>query len=192
MSVFDVTSFLSDPQGNLDSLSKAKKGELLSVAANWGLQVTSTAVKGEIRNTILLHCIDNDLVDEESARKYICEVKDGKSELECMKIALQVEQLKLESARFERERIEIEQNTELRLIHEKFKLKEQELSIEKAKLDHEAILTRETNKHKSELNVQEKQKCLELEIDADFHKFDLAKCLKLVPDFNAQEVDVFF
>ena len=68
---------------------------------------------------------------------------------------------------------------------------EQKLLLEKARLDHEASLAQNLEYEKTRLSLQSKKDVLELESSKPA-AFDLTKCLKLVPEFDGIEVDIFF
>ena len=199
--MFSVDQFFDDPQGKLSTIVYAKKTELLSLAVKYEIAVNSRDRKDEIKNTILEYLIDENFVTELEARKFMSETK--KSDVEYMKLALQLEEKKLE-ADIERKKFELEtekakiqfeletekdkRQFELRLALEK---EREELELTKAKLDHEAYLARNLEHEKFKLSVDEKRHILDLESKVPV-KFDLSKALKLVPDFNENDVDSFF
>ncbi|XP_068231910.1 uncharacterized protein [Palaemon carinicauda] len=63
--------------------------------------------------------------------------------------------------------------------------------MEKARLDHEASLTQNMEIERSRISVEQRIRLMNLESNQSL-KFDLAKSLKLVPEFTETDVDSFF
>ena len=229
MPQFSVDNFVSDPWSNLSTIVYAKKGDLVALALKLGVVHPPNAKKDDIRNCILTFCISSELVDSNEASKYIVDIPakpqaEPKSDVEYMKLAIQLEKMKRENEQVKRENMEIElankmresdieleqkkKEIELAKLNMEFELekrkkaleleasiaierKRQELQIDKVKVDYEAQVARQVEENKNVIAIEGKMKELELEAKQPI-KFDLAKCIKLVPKFEESEVDVFF
>ena len=216
--MFSVDEFFNEPQSKLSTIVYATKSQLLILAAKYHLEVRRSETKDDIKNNILQHCVDEDLITRETAQDFI--IKENK-DVEYMKLALELEKLKIDAEREKRvadreaeeRRIALERKAEKekreeerqaekerreaeldlyrnKLIMDK-QMGEQKLLLEKARLDHEASLAQNLEHEKVRLSLDNKKKMLDLE-SSQPAVFDLTKCLKLVPEFNEIEVDVFF
>ena len=207
MTQFNVDSFFSDPQSHLNSILYAKKGDLMVLATKFGVVPPPNAKKDILRNAVLAHCISSELVDSNEASKYLVDVQDKpKSDVEYMKLAIQLENIKRDNMNVELDKkqkevdIELEKRKkelefELEKRKKEFELgleaKRQEIQLDQAKFDYEARVATQVEENKSVIAIQNKKQELELEAKQPA-KFDLTKCIKLVPKFDESEVDVFF
>ena len=215
MPQFSVDNFFSDSRSHLSSIVYAKKSDLIALASKFSVVHPPNAKKDEIRNCILAHCISSELVDSNEASKYIVDVpakpqSDPKSNVEYMKLAIQLEQMKRENMDIALDRkqrelgIDLEQRKkELDIDLEKRKKelelepaiqiekRRQELQLERVKVDYEAQVAKQVEENRNVIAIECKMKELELEAKQPV-KFDLTKCIKLVPKFEESEVDVFF
>ncbi|XP_068240108.1 uncharacterized protein [Palaemon carinicauda] len=180
VTMFSVDLFFSDPKGKLNTIVCAKKSELLALAAKFEVTVSSRDRKDDIKNAILDYLVEEESVEEHEARKYKSTKKDS-SDVEHMRLAIQLEQVKLE-VDIERERHKLAIDKER---------KKYELEMEKARLDHEASLTQNMEIERSRISVEQRIRLMNLESNQPL-KFDLAKSLKLVPEFTETDVDSFF
>ena len=185
--MFNVEEFYSDPPGKLSTIVYAKKSELLALAAKFEIAVNSRDRKDEIKNVILDHLSDENIVEQQEVNKFMS-VEKRQADIEYMRLAIELEKEKREAGK---EMLMLDLEAERKKLNLAMEKKEQELALEKAKLEHEVNCAKQLETEKSRLSVEEKQKILDLEARQPV-KFDLAKNLKLVPDFNEKEVDVFF
>ena len=91
--MFSVNEFVSDPQGKVSTIVYATKSQLLDLAAKFHIEVRKTDTKDDLKNGILQHCVDENLVSYESAKDFMVISKD----VEYMKLALQLEKMKIEA-----------------------------------------------------------------------------------------------
>ena len=205
--MFSVDEFFNEPQSKLSTIVYATKSQLLILAAKYHLEVRRSETKDDIKNNILQHCVDEDLITRETAQDFI--IKENK-DVEYMKLALELEKLKIDAEREKRvadreaeeRRIALERQAEKerreaeldlyrnKLIMDK-QMGEQKLLLEKARLDHEASLAQNLEHEKVRLSLDNKKKMLDLE-SSQPAVFDLTKCLKLVPEFNEIDLMYFF
>ncbi|XP_068246459.1 uncharacterized protein [Palaemon carinicauda] len=178
--MFSVDLFFSDPKGKLNTIVCAIKSELLALAAKFEVTVSSRDRKYDIKNAILDYLVEEESVEEHEARKYTSTKKES-SDVEHMRLAIQLEQVKLE-VDIERERHKLAIDKER---------KKYELEMEKARLDHEASLTQNMEIERSRISVEQRIRLMNLESNQPL-KFDLSKSLKLVPEFTETDVDSFF
>ncbi|XP_068214044.1 uncharacterized protein [Palaemon carinicauda] len=94
MPLFSVDDFHSDPESHLTSIVVANKNELLLLAAKFGVALPPNAKKDVVRNYIVQHCISEDLVDSSEGSKYIVDVGDKSSDVEYMKLAIHLGNVK--------------------------------------------------------------------------------------------------
>ena len=211
MPQFSVDNFFSDPSSPLSSIAYAKKGDLLVLATKFGVVPPPNAKKDVLRNSVLAHCISSELVDSNEASKYLVDVQDKpKSDVEYMKLAIQLEQIKRDNMNIElnKRQREVDIDLEKRKKELDFELEKRkkeleleatihlekrrhELQIDQAKVDYEARVAKQVEENKSVIAIENKKHELELEAKQPA-KFDLTKCIKLVPKFDEAEVDVFF
>ena len=207
MALFSIEDFCSNPSSQLPTIASAKKSDLVAIAVKLNVFIPPNAKKDNIRNCIIQHCISAGLVDSGEAGKYLVELKDKpNTDVEYMRLAIKLEQMKRDSMNVELEKkqreLEIEQEKKKMGLEMKKKelevetqalleRKQQELQFEQAKLNFEAQIAQQVEENKSKMSFENKKKELELEARQP-HKFDLSKCIKLVPNFDEIEVDVFF
>ncbi|XP_064100902.1 myb/SANT-like DNA-binding domain-containing protein 4 [Macrobrachium nipponense] len=135
--MFSVDAFFSDPKGKLNTIVYAKKSELLALAAKFEVTASSRDRKDDIKNAILEYIKEEEIVEEHEARKFLSAKKES-SDVEHMRLAIQLEQVKLEADKErERQKLEVERQ-KLEIDKER---KRYDLEMEKARLDHEASLT---------------------------------------------------
>ena len=191
---FDVDEFCQNPSEHLSSIVYAKKRDLFSIAARCRLVHSSSAKKDDIRNSVLQYYVDNELVNEQEAKKFMVVVEKKSSDLEYLKLAIQLEQEKQKSEQekqkcldleFNKKQIEFELETKAVL-----ERKKQEIQLEQVRLEQEARIALQMEENKRKVAIESKRQ--EVTIEAQCSSFDLTKSIKLVPKFDEQEVDVFF
>ena len=217
---FSVDEFKADPKTHLPSIVNAQKSELWSLVSYFQLEVPSRAKKAEIRNAIIEHCIEEDIVTDEEGRAFLVDLNPESSEIAKMKLALQLEQAKAQArereaeirqkeAEIRQKEAEIRQkeaDAELEKQAKEIELKQRYLEVEleckrksdqadlekfQKELELKGACDLELEERKSKLAIDQKKLELALE-DKRPVKFDLNKCTKLVPKFDEKEVDMFF
>ena len=191
---FDIDEFCQNPSEHLSSIVYAKKSDLFSIAARCRLVHSSSAKKDDIRNSILQYYIDNELVNEQEAKKFMVVVEKKSSDLEYLKLAIQLEQEKQKSEQEKQKCIDLEFNKkqiefelETKAVLER---KKQEIQLEQVRLEQEARIALQMEENKRKVALESKRQ--EVTIEAQCNSFDLTKSIKLVPKLDEQEVDVFF
>ena len=193
MPQFNLDEFCQNPSEHLSSIVYAKKSDLLAIAAHCSLVHSSSARKDEIRNSVLQYYIDSELVNEQEARKFMVVVEKKSSDLEYLKLAIQLEQEKQKSEQekkkmnveFQKKQMELELETKAVL-----ERKKQEIQLEQVRLEQEAQIALQMEENKRKISLESKRQ--EVALDAQCNPFDLTKSIKLVPKFDEQEVDGFF
>lgn len=159
---FDLGEFVADP--SIERLDRCKKGDLLLIAEHYSIEVGKTAVKAEIKSSIVSVLTEQKVIPEEglsfSSEQYDQAVRIKQLELE---FALKEKQLESEMAlkRFELESKERAERVEA---DKALRLKEMELEALKAGVG----------------------------VSRFSSVFDTSKHVRMVPPFNEKEVDKYF
>ncbi|XP_066980100.1 uncharacterized protein [Macrobrachium rosenbergii] len=174
---FDVSGFITDPAGKLFLLSQAKKVDLLSLASQLNIEVSHTALKGQILDSILDYYIDEDVFTEEQVVNLRSKQSKVDKELELARIQLRLREVSKEQEDY-LSRKRLEEKQKLLDLELEYKVREAELNKkleeEKAKIAVE--------KHRQELGISSSQPI----------QFDLSRARKLVPFFDEKDVESFF
>ena len=174
MPLFSVEDFCSNPSLQLPSIVSARKSDLLALAVKLSVVIPPNAKKDNVRNCIIQHCISEGLVDSGEAGRYLVELKDKPtSDVEYMRLAMKLEQMKRDSMDAELEKkkreIEIEHEKKKRELEIGLEMKKkeseietqallerkrQEFQFEQAKLNYEA---QQVEENKSKISIENKK-----------------------------------
>ena len=165
-----VEDFVSEPA--IEKLLKLKREHLISLMSQYGLLVDKSKRKARIRDVLIKHMVDNDILNDD-ALEYIS--KDEKSE------ALRIREMELE--------------------HEK-EMRLRELEYEREKLAFEKEQEREKRECEKELKLREleimaaekeKDRVMKIKLEqSKLEHFDASKYVKFVPPFIEKDVDKYF
>ena len=188
---------------SLEPLKKLKKGNLVKVAAHYGITPAVGATKSHILDLIKDHCVENNIIDEveEKPIAEIAEIVRLKLEFEReeRRLAREEAQRAHEAAEAEAqkardaEKAAREEARELRLaeLKEARALRELELKAEQEK----ALLAAEIEAKKEAAAHEHELKMASLGKQSPSDKasaFDPARNIRLVPPFQEKEVDKYF
>ena len=106
-----VEDFVSEP--TIEKLLKLKRENLISLMSHYGLVVDKSKRKAQIRDVLIKHKVDNDILNDD-ALEYIS--KDEKSEaLRIREMELEHEkEMRLRELEYEREKLEFEKDQEIK------------------------------------------------------------------------------
>ena len=177
---------------SLESLKKFKKENLVKVAVHYGITPAVGATKSHILNLIKDHCVEHDIIDEVE-EKPIAETAEIVRlkldfEREERRLAREAEKA-LQDAQLAAQLSEAEKAHELRLaeLKEARELRELELKAEKEKALLEAEKEAAAREHELKMAGLGKQSPSDRA-----SVFDPARNIRLVPPFQAKEVDKYF
>ena len=183
-----VEDFDSEP--TIEKLLKLKREHLISLMSHYGLVVDKSKRKAQIRDVLIKHMVDNDILNDD-ALEYIS--KDEKSEaLRIREMELEHEkEMRLRELEYEREKLEFEKDQEI-------KRREQErekLAFEKEQEREKREREKELKLRELEIMAAEKEKDRVMKIKLEQSKlehFDASKYVKFVPPFIEKDVDKYF
>ena len=165
-----VEDFVSEP--TIEKLLKLKREHLISLMSHYDLVVDKTKRKAQIRDKLITHMVENDILSD-YALEYLS--KEEKSE------ALKIKEM------------ELEHEKEMRL-----RQLEYEREQEKERLEHERLkleCEKELKLRELELMAAEKEKDRVMKVKLEQSKlehFDASKYVKFVPPFIEKDVDKYF
>ena len=165
-----VEDFVSEP--TIEKLLKLKREHLISLMSHYDLVVDKTKQKAQIRDKLITHMVENDILSD-NALEYI--TKEEKSE------ALRIKEMELE--------------------HEK-EMRLRELEYEREKREYEKEQERERRELEKELKLREletmaaekeKDRVMKVKLErSKLEHFDASKYVKFVPHFIEKDVDKYF
>ena len=198
-----VEDFVSEP--TIEKLLKLKREHLISLMSHYGLVVDKSKRKAQIRDKLITHMVDNDVLSD-GALEYI--PKEEKSE------ALKIKEMELEHEKEMRLRqLEYEREQEKeRREHERLKLEfekeqerkrlEYEKELERERRESEREQEREKREYEKELKLREleimaaekeKDRVMKVKLEqSKLEHFDASKYVKFVPPFIKKDVDKYF
>ena len=169
-----VEDFVSEPA--IEKLLKLKREHLISLMSHYGLVVDKSKRKAQIRDKLITHMVENDILSDD-ALEYIS--KEEKSE------ALMIKEMELEHQKEMRLR-ELEYEKELE--REK---REYEKELEREKRESEREQEREKREYEKELKLREleimaaekeKDRVMKVKLEqSKLEHFDASKYVKFVP-----------
>ena len=181
----EVEDFVSEP--TIEKLLKLKREHLISLMSHYGLVVDKSKGKAQIRDKLISHMVENDILSGD-ALEYIS--KEEKSE------ALMIKEMELEHQKEMRLR-ELEYEKELE--REK---REYEKELEREKRESEREQEREKREYEKELKLREleimaaekeKDRVMKVKLEqSKLEHFDASKYVKFVPPFIEKDVDKYF
>ena len=198
-----VEDFVSEP--TIEKLLKLKREHLISLMSHYGLVVDKSKRKAQIRDKLITHMVENDVLSDD-ALEYIS--KEEKSE------ALKIKEMELEHEKEMRLRqLEYEREQEKeRREHERLKLEfekeqerkrlEYEKELERERRESEREQEREKREYEKELKLREleimaaekeKDRVMKVKLEqSKLEHFDASKYVKFVPPFIEKDVDKYF
>ena len=169
-----VEDFVSEP--TIEKLLKLKREHLISLISHYGLVVDKSKRKAQIRDKLISHMVENDILSGD-ALEYIS--KEEKSE------ALMIKEMELEHQKEMRlKELEYEKEQE----REKLMYEREKLMYEREKHECE----KELKLKELELMAAEKEKDRIMKVKLEQTKlehFDASKYVKFVPPFIEKDVD---
>ena len=172
-----VEDFVSEP--TIEKLLKLKREHLIILISHYGLVVDKSKRKAQIRDKLISHVVENDILSGD-ALEYIS--KEEKSE------ALMIKEMELEHQKEMRlKELEYEKEQE----REKLMYEREKLMYEREKHECE----KELKLKELELMAAEKEKDRIMKVKLEQSKlehFDASKYVKFVPPFLEKDVDKYF
>ena len=99
MATFYLDLFVADPRNQIVNISRAKKGELVSIAKYYNIPFNVSMKKQEIRQLVIEGLISQEVISEESRSLISTEAiaSDPSMQIELARIALERDRVKAES-----------------------------------------------------------------------------------------------
>ena len=187
-----VEDVVSEP--TIEKLLKLKREHLISLMSHYGLVVDKSKWKAQIRDKLITHMVENDVLSDD-ALEYI--FKEEKSEaLRIKEMELEHEkEMRLRELEYEREKLEFEKEQETKRL-------EQEKELEREKRESEREQEREKREYEKELKLKEleimaaekeKDRVMKEKLEqSKLEHFDASKYVKFVPPFIEKDVNKYF
>ena len=175
MSKFDFAKFVSSPSVSTLKESVILKDDWIKLAKHYDISVRRYWRKGKVANEVICQLVEREVLEESAVE--LCEEESDD-------IALRKLELELEYKEREAERIMKDREAER-------KERERENEAERKERERENEAER-----KFQLEMLDKKKALGLGIQSldrnNGSQFDIAKCCKLVPEFDEKDPEEFF
>ena len=208
---FNAEDFVKDV--NWEKFDELKKPDLMLLAQFCGLDVKHYMRKQIIKNKLIDHLVEEDLLGEECLERKV-EIDDGTDSLVKLKQLEIQREIQMEKLKLEQEKLQMQVEKEEKERQDRLDMEKEKIALEKEKFEMERTLKQQEMDAKLEMEERERKEKLEMEkeiklkeIEAKMNlekekldkgssgssqHFDATKNIRLVPKFQETDVDKYF